>query len=61
MATANNTRAAELFADAAPYLMELLASAPIYGTCGIDLIFHEGKITRVDVRASVQRKPGAIR
>jgi hypothetical protein len=56
---ADNTRAAELFADAAPYLNELLTSAPRFGTCGIDLIFHDGRITRVDVHASVQRKPEA--
>jgi hypothetical protein len=59
MAVANNTRAAELAAEALPYLEELLRSAPMYGSAGIDLIFHEGVITRVDVHASVQKKtPG---
>jgi len=57
MAAANPTRAAELFETAKPYLLELLQSAPIYGSAGITLVFHEGEITRVDVNASVQRKP----
>jgi len=62
MAAANLTdRAAALFEDAAPYLKELLQSAPQFGTAGISLIFHEGQITRVDVAASVQRKPRGVR
>jgi hypothetical protein len=56
MATANNTRAAELFETAKPYLLELLENAPQFGTAGLNLIFHEGSITRVDFSASVQRK-----
>jgi|GEM_PF-6096581 len=58
--TAQNTdRAAVLFKDAEPYLKELLQNAPQFGTAGLTLIFHEGEITRVDVAASVQRKPRA--
>lgn len=57
MAAANSTRAAELFDVAAPYLRELLQSAPQFGSAGLTLVFHEGQITRVDVAASVQRKP----
>lgn len=53
------TRADELFNAAAPYLKELLQSAPVFGSAGITLIFHAGEITRVDVAASVQRKPKA--
>lgn len=56
MAAANTTRAAELFDVAAPYLRELLASAPLFGSAGITLVFHDGEISRVDVAASVQRK-----
>ena len=54
------TRADELFEQAAPYLKELLQSAPMFGTAGISLVFHAGEITRVDVNASVQRKPKAV-
>ena len=61
MNAANTTdRGAELFAAAAPYLKELLQSAPVFGTAGITLVFHAGEITRVDVSASVQRKPKAV-
>jgi len=57
MAAANHSdRAATLFAEAAPYLRELLGNAPQFGSAGITLIFHEGMISRVDVSASVQRK-----
>ncbi len=56
MAAADNTRAAELAREALPYLEELLRSAPMFGSAGIDLIFHEGRISRVDVHASVQRR-----
>ena len=50
-------RAADLFQQASPYLLELLQSAPSFGSIGLVLIFHAGEITRVDVQASVQRKP----
>lgn len=53
------SRAEALFAEAAPYLKELLASAPKYGTAGIMLAFVNGEIVRVDVSASVQRKAAA--
>jgi len=56
MSAADSSRAAELLTVALPYLKELLASAPPFGSCGIDFILHEGEITRIDVRASVQRK-----
>jgi len=59
MAAANNTRAAELFEVAKPYLFDLLKNAPQFGSAGLVLVFHEGQITRVDVSASVQCKPKA--
>ena len=55
-AAKSTDRAAELFETAKPYLLDLLKSAPAFGTAGITLIFHEGQVTRVDVSASVQRK-----
>ncbi|GAB6275590.1 MAG: hypothetical protein SAMD01599839_01300 [Rectinema sp.] len=59
MAAANNTRAAELFEVAKPYLLDLLKNAPQHGSAGITLVFYQGQITRVDVSASVQCKPKA--
>lgn len=56
MAAANNTRAAELLETASPYLLDLLKNAPIFGSAGIVLIFHDGQISRVDVSATVQRR-----
>ena len=56
-AAQNTVRADELFRSAAPYLKELLQSAPMFGSAGITLVFYAGEITRVDVAASVQRKP----
>lgn len=61
MAAANLTRAASLFDIAAPYLKDLLTNAPQYGSAGVTFVFHEGTITRVDVSASVQRKPAGAR
>jgi hypothetical protein len=52
-------RADVLLAQAIPYLKDLLKSAPTFGQAGIVLVFHDGEITRVDVSATVQRKPRA--
>jgi len=61
MAGANSTvRADELLAQAIPYLKELFSNAPQFGTAGISMVFHAGEITRVDVSASVQRKPKVV-
>jgi len=57
MAAADTTRAAALVSEAIPYLKDLFASAPRFGSAGVTFTFHEGEITRVDIAASVQRKP----
>jgi len=57
MGVQTTDRTTELFEIAAPYLKELLQSAPQFGSAGITLIFHDGVISRVDCSASVQRKP----
>lgn len=56
MAAQNTERAEILLAQATPYLLDLLKSAPMFGSAGITLVFHAGEITRVDCSASVQRK-----
>ena len=62
MAAANDTRAATLLATASPYLLDQLKTAPLFGSVGIILIFHEGLISRVDISASIQhRTPRAYR
>jgi hypothetical protein len=39
-----------------PELLRLLKNAPEYGSCGIDLVFHDSEIIRIGVRAEVTRK-----
>lgn len=56
MSAANSTRAAEIFEEASPYILELLKSAPMHGSCGVELYFYEGQLARVEIRAAVQRK-----
>jgi hypothetical protein len=49
-------RAALLLKSVEPELLGLLKNAPAYGSCGIDLIFHDSEIIRITVRAEVTRK-----
>jgi hypothetical protein len=37
-------------------LLGLLKDAPQYGSCGIDIHFHQGKIIRVSTRSEFTRK-----
>jgi hypothetical protein len=49
-------RAALLLRSVEPELLRLLKNAPEYGSCGIDLVFHDSEIIRIGVRAEVTRK-----
>ena len=49
-------RAEQLFEQVRPDLVKILHSAPEFGAVGIDLILHDGQITRVIVRAETARK-----
>jgi hypothetical protein len=49
-------RAALLLKSVEPELLRLLKNAPEYGSCGIDLVFHDSEIIRVGVRAEITRK-----
>jgi hypothetical protein len=49
-------RAALLLKSVEPELLRLLRNAPKYGLCGIDLVFHDSEIIRINVRAEVTRK-----
>jgi hypothetical protein len=49
-------RAALLLKSVEPELLRLLKNAPEYGSCGIDLVFHNSEIIRTCVRAEVTRK-----
>jgi hypothetical protein len=49
-------RAALLLKSVESELLRLLKNAPEYGSCGIDLVFHNSEIVRIGVRAEVTRK-----
>jgi hypothetical protein len=49
-------RAALLLKSVEPELLRLLKNAPEYGSCGIDIVFHDSEIIRIGVRAEVTRK-----
>jgi hypothetical protein len=49
-------RAAFLLKSVEPELLRLLKNAPEFGSCGIDLVFHNSEIIRIGVRAEVTRK-----
>ena len=51
-----NDRAEYLFEQVKPELMKLLKNAPEYGTCGLDIVLHQGEVTRLLVRAEIARK-----
>jgi len=56
-AGAKNTEA--LLIELLPYLRDLLEAAPAYGSVGVTLALHGGKIARIESSRSEQRKPGA--
>ena len=49
-------RVGYLFEQVKPELLKLLANAPEYGSCGVELTIHQGEVTRLAVRAEVTRK-----
>jgi hypothetical protein len=46
----------ELYALISPYVMELLQTAPKYGFCGIDIVFHDGRPVKIDKRYGISLK-----
>jgi hypothetical protein len=49
-------RAEALFETIKPELLSLLRNAPQFGSCGVDVFFHQGEIIRTSVRAEITRK-----
>jgi hypothetical protein len=49
-------RAEYLFNEIKPALLNILREAPEYGTCGADVVLHQGRVTRVIVRCEIARK-----
>jgi hypothetical protein len=49
-------RATLLLKSVEPELLRLLKNAPEYGSCGIDLVFHDSEIIRISVKAEVTKR-----
>jgi hypothetical protein len=49
-------RAALLLKSVEPELLRLLKNAPEYGSCGIDIFFHDSEIVRISVKDEIVRK-----
>jgi hypothetical protein len=49
-------RAKYLFEQVKPELLKILRNAPEYGSCGIDIVLHQGEIIRLMLRAEVAHK-----
>ena len=56
MQVKQESRAESLLPAVLPDLIGLLNGAPDFGQCGIDIIFHEGRISRIVTRIERCRK-----
>jgi hypothetical protein len=54
---ANDNRSETLLAAISPYLKKMVDSAPEYGYCGIDIVFHAGKPVKIEQKSGVYLKP----
>jgi hypothetical protein len=55
-ARTHEERAISLFENIKPELLKLLNNSPAFGSVGIDLIIHDGEITRIISRIEVSRQ-----
>ena len=49
-----------LYEQIKPELIKILRNAPEYGSCGIEIVLHQGEIIRLIVRAETTRKLGSL-
>ena len=56
-ARTNQSRAESLLESVRPDLLKLLENAPPYGSCGLEIVFHDDEIARLVIKAEVSRKP----
>ena len=47
----NESRTIQLFEIIKPDLLQILEYAPAYGSCGIDIFFHNSEIVRIVLRS----------
>jgi hypothetical protein len=52
-------RASALLESIRPELLKLLGGSPAFGSVGIELIFHDGELSRIISKMEVGRKPRA--
>jgi hypothetical protein len=50
-------RASALLDSVKPELLRLLGGSPAFGSVGIELVFHDGELSRVISKMEVGRKP----
>jgi hypothetical protein len=53
----HENRALSLLEYITPDLIKILENAPAYGSCGMELCFHDSKIVRVVLKAEVSKLP----
>ena len=56
MAGKQESRAGSLLPEVLPDILTLLDDAPAFGQCGLDIVFHNGCITRVISRKEETRQ-----
>jgi hypothetical protein len=52
------SRAESLLPEVLPDIMSLLNDAPDFGQCGIEIVFHSGRITRKEACRQACEKAG---
>jgi hypothetical protein len=50
------SRAESLLPEVLPDIIALLNEAPEFGQCGLDIVFHASRITRIVTRKEASRK-----
>jgi len=55
-ARTHEERALSLFENIKPELLKLLNNSPAFGSVGIDLVIHDGEITRIISRTEVSHQ-----
>jgi hypothetical protein len=51
----HESRIASLLESVTPDLIRILENAPAYGSCGMELCFHDSKVVRVILKAEVSK------
>jgi hypothetical protein len=49
-------RAETLLAELTPELIRLFENAPSYGTCGFEVVLHQGQVIKIITKSEIARK-----